>query len=79
MARRLGDLSIRRDPQAEAKNFQNPPSKRISEFFWKSKGRDYQKIEDGEPLFSQMEFHPVYRSCPYFRKFYDELTAVGRS
>jgi hypothetical protein len=79
LARRLGDPWIRPDPQAEVKNFQNPPSRRMSELFLKSKGRHYQKIEDGEPLFSQMEFQPVYTSCPYFRKFYDDLKVAGRS
>jgi hypothetical protein len=52
----------------------------MSEFFLKSMGRHYQKIEDGKPLFSKMEFQPVYDSCPYFRKFYDALKLVaGRS
>lgn len=79
MARKLGDRSIKPVPQAEIKNFQNPPSKRMNELFLKTKGRHYQKIEDGEPLFSQMEFQPVYDSCPYFRKFYDDLSkAAGR-
>ena len=59
-------------------NFQNPPSKQMNELFLRSKGRHYQKIEDGEPLFSQMEFPPVYDSCPYFRKFYDDLSKTAR-
>lgn len=78
LARRIGDPRIKPDPHAEIKNFLNPPSRQMSEFFLKSKGRHYQKIEDGEPLFSQMEFQPVYDSCPYFRRFYDDLRAAAR-
>lgn len=78
LASRLGNPKIKPDPQAETKNFQNPPSKRMSDFFLKNKGRHYQKIEDGEPLFSKMSFQPVYESCHYFRNFYDDLKFVGR-
>jgi hypothetical protein len=79
LSRRLRDPSIAPDPKAEGKDFQNPPSKRISELFLRSKEkRRYQKIEDGEPLFSNMEFQPVYDSCLYFRKFYDDLKAAAR-
>jgi hypothetical protein len=79
LATRLPDQEIRRDPQAEVKNFLNPPSKRLDDLFLKGKGRHYQKIEDGEPLFSKMEFQPVYDSCQYFREFYDDLGAAGRA
>ena len=79
LAKKLGDRSVEPVSHAEIKNFQNPPSKQMNESFLRSKGRHYQKIEDGEPLFSQMEFQPVYDSCPYFRKFYDDLRAVGRA
>jgi hypothetical protein len=79
LARKLPDQKIKSDRLAEIKNFQNPPSKRLDELFSKSKGRHYQKIEDGEPLFSNMEFQPVYDSCQYFRRFYDDLRAVGRA
>lgn len=79
LAARLENQPIKPDPQAEVKNFQNPPSRRISDFFLKSRGRHYQKIEDGELLFCKMEFQPVYDFCPYFRKFYDELKVAARS
>jgi hypothetical protein len=78
LASKLGNPRIKPDPQAETKNFQNPPSRQMSELFLKSKGRHYQKIEDGEPLFSKMSFQPVYDSCRYFRNFYDDLKSVGR-
>jgi hypothetical protein len=78
LANRLRNPKIKPDPQAETKNFQNPPSKRMSDFFLKNKGRHYQKIEDGEPLFSKLKFQPVYESCHYFRNFYDDLKSVGR-
>ena len=47
LATRLPGQEIRLDPQAEVKNFLNPPSKRLDELFLKGKGRHYQKIEDG--------------------------------
>jgi hypothetical protein len=79
LSRRLRDLSIAPDPEAEVKNFQNPPSERINELFLRSGDkRRYQKIEDGERLFSKMSFQPVYNSCQYFRKFYDDLKAAAR-
>jgi hypothetical protein len=79
LSQRLRDPSIAPDPKAELENFQNPPSERIRELFLRSKEkRRYQKIEDGERLFSKMEFQPVYDSCRYFRKFYDDLRAAAR-
>lgn len=80
LSERLRDPSVEPDPEAESKNFQNPPSERMNSLFRKSKlKRRYQKIEDGEPLFSKMEFQPVYESCRYFKKFYDDLkTAATR-
>ena len=74
LSQRLRDPTIAPDPEAEAKDFQNPPSERISTLFLRSKlQRRYQKIEDGGRLFSSMEFQPVYDSCRYFKRFYDEL------
>lgn len=78
LSERLQDPSIRPDPQAEWKNFQKPPKKRIDELFLRNKKTRYRETFDGQPLFSKMEFQPVYDSRPYFRKFYDELRAVGR-
>jgi hypothetical protein len=78
LANKLGNPRIKPDPQAEIKNFQNPPSRRMNDCFQQSKGRPYQKIEDGEPLFSKLEFQPVYESCQYFRNFYNDLRSVGR-
>ena len=78
LSQRLRDPSIRPDPQAEWKNFHKPPKKRIGELFWRNKKTRYRETFDGQPLFSNMSFQPVYDSCPYFRKFYDDLRAAGR-
>ena len=78
LSRRLRDSGIRPDPQAESKNFQNPPSDRLNDLFRRIKSRRYEKIVDGTPLFKAMQFQPVYESCRYFREFYDDLRAVGR-
>jgi hypothetical protein len=78
LSRRLGDASIAPDPQAELKNFMKPPSQRINEYFLRSRKTRYRKIADGQPLFSKIAFQPVYDSCQYFRKFYDDLKAAAR-
>lgn len=79
LSQRLQDPTIRPDPQAEWKNFQKPPKKRIGELFWRNKKTRYRETFDGQPLFSKMKFQPVYDSCQYFREFYDDLRAVGRA
>ena len=78
LSQRLRDPTVAPDPEAEVKDFQNPPSERISTLFLRSKlQRRYQKIEDGERLFSSMEFQPVYNSCRYFKRSYDELRSTA--
>lgn len=77
LAARLDDPEIKPDPDAEIKDFQNPPSSRLNQLFLRSKKkRRYQKITDGGPLFTAMQFAPVYDSCRYFRAFYDDLKAA---
>jgi hypothetical protein len=78
LSQRLQDRSISPDPQAEWKNCQKPPKKRIDELFRRNKKTRYKETVDGKALFSKMEFQPVYDSCQYFRKFYDDLRSVGR-
>jgi hypothetical protein len=77
LAARLRDAGIEPDPNAELKNFQNPPSDRLNALFLRVKGRRYNKTIDGTPLFKAMEFQPVYNSCQYFQEFYDDLKAAG--
>jgi hypothetical protein len=77
LARRLKDPGIEPDPNAESKDFQNPPSARLNVLFLRKASRRYNKISDGQPLFAAMQFEPVYYSCPYFRAFYDDLRAVA--
>ena len=80
LSQRLKDPRIRRDTNAESKNFQRPPKKLLNELFWRSRKTRYGEITDGRPLFSKISFQPVYNSCPYFRQFYDDLLrAAGRS
>ena len=79
LAGRLNDNRLRPDSNAELKNFQRPPSKRINELFLARRHRNrYQKISDGTPLFKAMKFEQVYKSCRFFRAFYDDLKDVGR-
>lgn len=79
LAARLKDRSIQPDPDAERKDFQNPPSERLNELFLRKASRRYNKISDGQPLFAAMQFEPVYNSCRHFRAFYDDLRAVASS
>jgi hypothetical protein len=79
LSKMLKDPRITGDPNAETKNFQRPPKKLLTELFWRSKKTRYKEIADGERLYSKMAFKPVYHSCPYFHKFYDDLLkAAGR-
>lgn len=77
LSQRLRDPSIKPDREAELKNFQKPPKKRIDELFWRNRKTRYKEIADGQALFSKMAFEPVYDYCRYFREFYDELKAVA--
>ena len=77
LAKRLNDKRIQPDPNAELKNFENPPSDRLNRLFLRIRKRRYNKIIDGTPLFKAMEFQRVYTSCQHFREFYDDLRAVA--
>lgn len=80
LAKRLKDAKIKPDRNAELKNLDNPPSKRIASLFKAHRRNDeYHKINDGTPLFKCLQFQPVYDACPYFRMFYDELKTAGQS
>lgn len=52
LAKRVGDQRIMADPDAELKNFQYPPSKRLNDMFVSRRKTRYHKIMDGRPLFS---------------------------
>lgn len=77
LANRLNDQSIRADPNAELKNFGKPPQKLIHDLFVSRKGDRYHKIKDGTPLFARLQFDAVYRTCRYFRAFYDSLRKLA--
>ena len=63
---------------AEEKNFQNNPSKRLNDLFNKYKHTRYYKNSDSSALFRKLNFTSVYNNCPYFRLFYDELVKIGQ-
>ena len=67
------------DKNAEKRNFQTPPSKRINAIFRQHRGEGYRKTIDGKALFERLKFHPVYDTCDFFRAFYDELRRVGQA
>lgn len=80
IAQRLKDSKIRPDKNAEIKNFDNHPQKRIDVIFKSRRhGDGYHKINDGTPLFKCLQFKTVYDSCKYFREFYDDLKLAGLS
>ena len=78
LAARLDDPAIQPDANAESKNFQNPPSKRLNDLFLRYKSRRYNKKIDGTPLFKAMSFNAVHDCCTYFRTFYGDLTSAAR-
>jgi hypothetical protein len=79
LAKRLKDAKIQPNPNAETLNFDNPPSKRIDNLFKHHRYNDgYHKINDGIALFKCLQFGSVYKTCQYFREFYDELKTVGQ-
>jgi len=79
LVKRLNDKSIKPDPQAEKRNFENPPSSRLKSLFKKYKREGYTKIVDGVALFQDADFETVYATCHYFRDFYDDLKAVAKA
>ncbi len=79
LSMRLSAPQIEPDPNAETRNFLNPPSRRLDQLFRVHKKRGYQKIMDGTPLFQQMHFDPVYHTCSYFRGFFEKLKDIARS
>lgn len=80
LAKRLKDAKIQPNPNTEIQNFDNHPSKRIDNLFKHHRhGDGYHKINDGIALFKCLQFEPVYKTCQYFREFYDELKLVGQS
>ncbi len=79
LALRLRDNSIEPDPQAEVRNFLEPPSRRLDALFKSHRqGDGYRKIKDGTPLWKCADFAIVYKMCRYFRLFYDDLKAVAQ-
>jgi len=80
LAKRLKDAKIQPNPNAEAQNFDNPPSRRIDNLFKHHRRNDgYHKINDGIALFKCLQFEPVFKSCQYFREFYNGLKSVAQS
>ena len=80
LKKRLKDPEISPENNAEEKNDQNPPKARLNKIFRKHGRRDgFKEIRDGTPLFKVLNFEKVYKSCPYFRNFYDELKKIGKS
>jgi hypothetical protein len=77
LSQRVGAI-IAPDEKAEERNSQRSPAQRINELFLRQKKTRYRKTIDGKWLFAKMSFKPVYDSCPYFQKFYDDLRSVGR-
>ena len=79
LAKRLNEKNIKPDPNAETRNFENPPSRRLKELFKKHGRYDYYKLKDGVPLFKDAKFDTVYKSCSYFRAFYDGLKTTAQA
>jgi len=80
LAKRLKDTKIQPNPNAETQNFDNHPSKRVDNLFKQHRrGDGYHKINDSATLFKTLRFEPVYKTCRYFREFYEELKSAGQA
>ncbi len=79
LSRRLGNIGIEPDPNAERRDLLRPPTSILNDLFLRAKGDRYHKIKDGRPLFASMQFSLVYKSCGYFRTFYDDLRNVAHA
>jgi len=73
------DKSVMPDPNAENKNFENPPKARVDKVLKRlRKGDGYGEVRDGTSMFKKARFDVVYRSCSYFKGFYDDLKNVAQ-
>lgn len=75
---RLG-ASIKPDPKAEEKNFDNPPKKRINRLFRENIGKSYREKLDASSLFKNLNHNTLHNNCFYYRKFYDDLVNTAGS
>ena len=76
LAKRLNHR-IEPDPRAEERDFDRPPNKQVNDLFLKHRDEGYRKTVDGPPLYKNLAFGPVYKSCLFFRQFYDDLKSVA--
>lgn len=77
VAKRLR-CNFKGEANAEEKNFENPPKERLNDLFLRHKKTRYRENIDSASLFKEADFSKVYKTCPYFRQFYDELLEVGK-
>jgi hypothetical protein len=78
LSKRLEHPKLRPDRQAERKNFDNPPNKRVDALFRQHLKHEYRKIIDGKPLLSELSHDAVIETCEFSRALYDDLVAVAR-
>lgn len=73
---RLNNANIKPARNAEALNFARPPAQRVHEYYQRNgfkSGYERQKTTESAWLFKRLDFADVYKTCDYFRAFYDEL------
>jgi hypothetical protein len=74
---RLKHPQIASDPDAETKDFDNPPKRRLNEMFRRHLQRHYEENRDAPALFEVMDPRAVYTSCRYYRIIYDDLVQIA--
>ena len=68
-------------PDAESLNFDRPPARRLHELYHKhgrEPGYERQKVIESTALLKNLKFSTVQKNCAHFRRFYEDLCAVGR-
>jgi len=79
LAKRLHAPSLQPDPEAERKDFANPPKRRLNEMFRKHLRRRYEENRDARALFSAVDPAVIHKTCHHYRLLYDDLSKVARS
>lgn len=79
LARRLKTSAVGPDPDAERKDFENPPKRRLNEMFRRYLHRRYEENRDGKALFEVMATGALYGTCHYYRVLYDDLARTART
>ena len=70
--------SIPQFARPEEIDLDNPPKKRLDDFWTRGRKSGYREIIDGLPLIETLDIDLARSKCPYFDLFVDDLLATTR-